>query len=538
MSSTSSTPSPSSGSSTPTGDYQFSALGCVIEAINESCKQINNAHYDIEGTGSLSEFEVFLCKLALVCQTQRSPDTITSLVCLKTATGGAEFLFTSNDRAAPELEKTRRFLEKLLAFVSTNPENLNPKPLQKQVLWRILEANFDKLVGYLNSLNSSLALCLEQVEAITDLLDEAAADQLERLATRAQFPLDMFSTANSRQTFLSNCETLIKAIEGTKTTTIRRGTSLESHIEALSRTNPPQDSHHDPTPWHTLRHCLGRIHSYRNAAIVITKSPGKWPNLYRNFHVSYTSSSSEMRLCLPPSNWGSDNVIRAAFPGLNLSDIDEDIAQVRQLGFDQLLQSRIKKMKSEKVRVHCEVNLHDYLVQNERTRCSDYWDNALFIATSKPPCRFCHYYFRSSTNDFRVQPPHMNTYVRWRLPDSCDKRMEEDIVEQLQSDILQMLRKKIPLFRRNDSRTDSRGGIDSRISGFLSTVSQEVDGFEVVSRPGSRVTDGRPSAGMYSQVGPPRDELVYNNVAPLVHERGHFGSVGDGRPFPDIGRAH
>lgn len=89
----------------------------------------------------------------------------------------------------------------------------------------------------------------------------------------------------------------------------------------------------------------------------------------------------------------------------------------------------------------------------------------MFIATSKPPCRLCYYYFEEAVHDFQVQPPHMNLYSKWRLPDveagddaATDYHAEliEDIFERMQEDTLKILQNKFPQWKRNDSRTESR----------------------------------------------------------------------------------
>jgi hypothetical protein len=75
----------------------------------------------------------------------------------------------------------------------------------------------------------------------------------------------------------------------------------------------------------------------------------------------------------------------------------------------------------------------------------------------------------------------MNLYPRWRLPDVVDANGEasighceelmEDIFEHMQDSILNVLQEKFPQWKRNDSRTDSRGCTDIREGADSRTLS-------------------------------------------------------------------
>ena len=88
---------------------------------------------------------------------------MTAMVCLK-GKDGPDYLFTSNLRNESELEITKNDLIGLLKFVSLNSANLEEKALHKQVLWKILELNFDRLGQYLKILSRELADCVEELQ--------------------------------------------------------------------------------------------------------------------------------------------------------------------------------------------------------------------------------------------------------------------------------------------------------------------------------------------------------------------------------------
>jgi hypothetical protein len=139
------------------------SLCILLVAINEACKAKNHVTYSSGHTdhdSRLTDYQNFLCKLAQICDIQKGGDTVTALVALR-GSQGPSYLFASNNRKEMELERAKKFLFDLLDTVGRNADNLNEKPLRKQVLWRILEFNFPRFSLYLKNLTSALADCIE-----------------------------------------------------------------------------------------------------------------------------------------------------------------------------------------------------------------------------------------------------------------------------------------------------------------------------------------------------------------------------------------
>lgn len=142
---------------------QLVYLCSVFSAVNNSCKALNGISYtsgDPENDRSLTPFQVFLCKLALISDNAKGGDTITAMVALKAALGPG-YLFASNNRQDTELKNTQRFLEDLLAYVGENPEKLGDKALQKQILWRALEFNITKVRFYIGRTLALIRECID-----------------------------------------------------------------------------------------------------------------------------------------------------------------------------------------------------------------------------------------------------------------------------------------------------------------------------------------------------------------------------------------
>lgn len=145
---------------------QLSHLCVLLEAANNACMKRDGVKYamgDSGGGTSVTEFQKFLSKLALICDSERGKATMTAMVCLK-GTDGPEYVFASNSRKQMELEATKEFISTLLDYVSKNPETLQLKALQKRVLWRILEFGFGKLRYYLAKLDVALGHCINDCE--------------------------------------------------------------------------------------------------------------------------------------------------------------------------------------------------------------------------------------------------------------------------------------------------------------------------------------------------------------------------------------
>ncbi|KAJ4854619.1 uncharacterized protein T069G_10177 [Trichoderma breve] len=418
-----------------------------------------------ESSGSkdktLTEFQKFLTKLALICDTLKGEHgrTVTALVCLK-GINGPEYIFTSNFRKLTELEETKLFLSSLLTFVGTNPDSLQPKPLQKQVLWRSLVFNFDKVDFYLTSLIDVLDDCIDN-ESRRGLIDSEPLKQLRYLQEKASFPRDITSSDNARNKFLRDCETLIKAIQAYKTG------SFEKTLQ-----NRTVEKNTDAADWCTLRHYLGRLHSYRQASEIIVNAATTWPDLFKNHRVDYINSAFKKRIPTPNLTDLND-IIPIALPGHEASDFESDISELRIHELDNIIHKQLQSWRI-KTMVHCEVHLHNHLVQKGKTSSTDFWSGAMFIATSKPTCRLCHLYFNNPSNEFQVQTSHMNLYPKWRLPDiyedqgadtkdSCEELLQ-DLIEQFQQDLILMLKQKEPKGKTHDSRTDSHSRVSTRVS--------------------------------------------------------------------------
>lgn len=252
---------------------------------------------------------------------------------------------------------------------------------------------------------------------------------------------------------MCDCETLIKAIHASQHNPFEK--FVESRVRDTEANNTES--------WCELRHYLGRLHSYRQASEVITTMLDKWPDLFSSPKISYILPAPPKRIPVPRSALLSD-IIPIALPGYTIFDIESDIAELEGYGLHEEIREQLEQ-RTIMTLIHGEIQLHDHLVRQGKTKTSDFWSNSMFVATSKPTCRLCYYYFNCPTNDFHIQTTHMNIYPKWRLPDIYEHQGEEAkeqceevlqyIIEQMRHDLLETFREKFWKGKRNDSRTDS-----------------------------------------------------------------------------------
>ncbi|VUC37219.1 unnamed protein product [Clonostachys rosea] len=488
-------------------EQQLANLCALQGAITTACMARSAIKYgslESNRNASLSAFQSFLCKLAQFIHNVRGGEANASLACLA-AEGGANFLFTTNFRKPAELEEIKRALEDLLRYAATNPDNFqSSKPMQKKILWLFLEFCFDRVGPYFKTLSDALDECVLECESADET---TITRQLYDLKSRVEFPREMTDT--TRNKVLSDCETGIKAIEASK------NSSLAGEIDRRAR----QDDHIQAYKWCLVRHCLGRLYSYRQAAEAVVEATKKWPEVFRSFKVNYIPSAKQKKAPSPMSA-KLIGVLRYAFPEGDLDEFQDDIAELQTYG----LESEIRKQFSDsraKTYIHAEVHMHDYLTTVRKVKASDFWDGNMFIATSKPVCRLCHFYFQNDDNEFSVQAPHMNLYPMWRLPDGASEEVLEDLIDKMQANTLNLIIEKLPQYKRYDSRTDSQG---------CQTRSTHRTGFDRSTAPspfGGRSSQQGVRPGGYHNEPPPSSE-EWDHVVPM--DSADYGVVGDRRP--------
>ncbi|KAF9872551.1 hypothetical protein CkaCkLH20_10048 [Colletotrichum karsti] len=408
-------------------------------------------------------FQSFVDKLSQVCDNRRGGDTVTSFAILK-GRDGPKFVFGSNARNHNDLIEAQEFVQNLVEFVGENPEKLKEKPLTKRVLWRILLFNLPRVQAYLEQLSKSLKDCIKDSyrrqrsqTSSSELkrLDEVTGE-LRLLKEKAEFPQDIASSS-LQDKFLSDCEKLIKAILAIK------NTSMDKAI----RDNAKDGDLTSSEAWCELRHYLGRLLSFRQAAEVIVGASDRFKSMFKDFKVIAVPSSDRILKPIPKSS-----LVTAASIIRNMASDDEDMqallanaADMQKLGLDEFIRIQLCK-RTFRPYVHAEILVHDYLLRHAEEECWDYWNGWEYIGGSKPTCRLCHYYFTSHPNKVPVRDTHFNLYPNWRLPgmfenndttvsDARSLELLRKIIDSVRDDAKDTLEKKSPRGKKHDSDTHS-----------------------------------------------------------------------------------
>jgi hypothetical protein len=101
--------------------------------------------------------------MAQILDSEKGGKCATALVVLQ-GSRGPDYVFASNLRKEPELQRVKSFFTDLLRCVGDQPADYTPKAVQRQVFVRILEFNFPRLEVYLNGLTTALDACIRHCE--------------------------------------------------------------------------------------------------------------------------------------------------------------------------------------------------------------------------------------------------------------------------------------------------------------------------------------------------------------------------------------
>lgn len=216
-------------------------------------------------------------------------------------------------------------------------------------------------------------------------------------------------------------------------------------------------------PWSELRHYLGRLHSYRDAAEIIVQTSRQDPRLFTDPIVIQIRSSSQVPKPIRNTSLTAAEIIEHMdWKGEDLTPHFSQLQQLQKLGLDRSVKEQITKTKPF---VHAEILVHNELLRCGISEPQEYWRGVKYIATSKPTCRLCSYYFRAHSDQVQVRPSHLNLYPNWRLPDISEEhgpetRLEQQLILQsmtieIQNDVKKTLRELCPRGRNHDSNTYS-----------------------------------------------------------------------------------
>lgn len=171
------------------------------------------------------------------------------------------------------------------------------------------------------------------------------------------------------------------------------------------------------TPWCELRHYLGRLHSFRQAAETIISASARWPALFQDFHVTPIPSSEPLKRPLRDPIITAARIIRNMSQNGGHQTCIAQAEEMQKFNLDEIIQHHVRS-KAFRPIVHSEVLLHNYLLARGLSHPSHYWNGWKYIGSSKPTCRLCFYYFSEHPDQMHVRQTHHNLYRNWQLPNA------------------------------------------------------------------------------------------------------------------------
>lgn len=299
---------------------------------------------------------------------------------------------------------------------------------------------------------------------------------------------------------LSDCESLLKAVHAFKENRFDR-------IALMQSTCPEK---RDQEHWRELRHCLGRLLSYRKAAEVVISTNEWWPQLFHDFIIHSVRPSNKMRKPLPNNNLSAEIIVK------NMTGEDEDLrdclenaAVLQEIGLDK--QIKLQLTKPFRPIVHAEVQVHSVLIRTGVSHPRKFWNGYKYIGSSKPTCRLCSYYFLNHWDNIAIRPSHGNLYLNWRLPDLYQSEQPSDVRKR--RELLARMTEHV----RNDAKRTLKEGLPSRRKHYSSDTSR-IPRLFVSSVGGSSSILGDVLSNFSGPYLPTQENMVDNDERPTYED--------------------
>ena len=232
------------------------------------------------------------------------------------------------------------------------------------------------------------------------------------------------------------------------------------------------------SPWCELRHHLSRLLSYRRAAFILARGCRIRPCLAEGFEVLAIPSSkpaaNPFQRFFSTGNTFFPRRLPTAYDLISQMASDQSTIQRYRRYAEELqrfeLDDRIREACHSDSRpvVHAEVLILQWLEETGGTPGSRFFLGDRYIASSKPTCRLCHYYFKAHNSGVQVRESHRNLYTKWRVPDlprgvgkesvKAREMVLKSVMVSLRQDAFRVLRDKRPERKTHDSETNFSAG--------------------------------------------------------------------------------
>lgn len=226
---------------------------------------------------------------------------------------------------------------------------------------------------------------------------------------------------------------------------------------------------------------MSRLLAYREAINYFLAAKRTWPQLFENPLVCFTTSSKPISKPGRNKSFSADSIIgRMTNENEKIEAFREFVEDLQLYNLDDRIKTQYSNRGFRPV-VHSEILLLDFLKITGPIHPGRFFQGWMYIGSSKPTCKLCHYYFEEHTPKIGHRPTHGNLYISWRVPDvlmsqgntaEIERRvMIDKILARVRNDAFNLILKRVkPTHRSHDSVTSS-----ARLTHSRSWVSASID---------------------------------------------------------------
>lgn len=265
-----------------------------------------------------------------------------------------------------------------------------------------------------------------------------------------------------------------------------------------------------------LVHTSKRILAYpQSVQYILAKARPRWPELFNSPLVSFLPSSKPIPRPHRQKSYKAESIVgRMTRKEKEMRIFRDFVKRLQAFDLDERIRIEYDK-DSFTPRVHSEVLLLSWLWENygvttlgpsERKTIdpSVFFNGWMYIGSSKPTCRLCHYYFEERRSGVKHRDSHMNLYPAWAFPEVFPSQGEDAlldrqvmldrVLQRVRKEAFAVVRKKVsPQYKAEDSNTFSEAVVtlDDRWTILSRDSDSDVDVDEITSMMGEMGTGDR-----------------------------------------------
>ncbi|EXF83053.1 hypothetical protein CFIO01_06225 [Colletotrichum fioriniae PJ7] len=212
---------------------------------------------------------------------------------------------------------------------------------------------------------------------------------------------------------------------------------------------------------------VNRLLAYCKDIEFFVLAKDNWPEIFQNFEILTRPSSHPLPRPGRNKSMTAEGIIgRMARKEHIIEKFREFVQDLQLMHLDQRIQTEYQKDNFHPI-VHSEILLLNHLEKTAGgVSPARFFNNWMYIGSSKPTCRLCEYYFEEHRSGVGHRSSHKNLYISWRVPDVLqsegyggeEKRqvMVDRLLVRIRKDAFNLVEKKVrPTFRNHDSITSS-----------------------------------------------------------------------------------